>query len=108
MAVCLLLVYFLQESVTMAYIMTFVTGLIAFTIGSPLQTILIKSAKNAEMLAASAGQACFNIGNTLGAFLGGLPIAYGFSYASPLLVGVCLALSGSSLALYLSFVQKRD
>src|SRR5690554_749549 len=43
MAVCLLLVYFLQESVTMAYIMTFVTGLIAFTIGSPLQTILIKS-----------------------------------------------------------------
>lgn len=108
MAVCLLLVYFLQESVTMAYIMTFVTGLIAFTIGSPLQTILIKSAKNAEMLAASAGQACFNIGNTLGAFLGGLPIAHGFSYASPLLVGVCLALSGSSLALYLSFVQKRD
>lgn len=108
MATCLLLVYLTQNSIIMAYIMTFITGLIAFTIGSPLQTILIKSAKNAEMLAASAGQACFNIGNTLGAFLGGLPIAYGLSYASPLLVGVCLAISGAGLGVYLSRVEKKQ
>lgn len=108
MATCLLIVYFTYESIVMAYSMTFITGLIAFTIGSPLQTILIKSAKEAKMLAASAGQACFNVGNTLGAYLGGLPIAYGLSYASPLLVGVCLALSGACLGLYLKHVEKRD
>lgn len=107
MATCLLLVYFTQNSVTMAYIMTFITGLIAFTVGSPLQTILIKSAKNSEMLAASAGQACFNIGNTLGAFLGGLPIAYGWSYASPLLVGAGLATCGAGLGIYLRFMENK-
>lgn len=108
MAACLVLVYLTQGSISMAYAMTFITGLIAFTIGSPLQTILIRSAKDAEMLAASAGQACFNIGNTLGAFLGGLPIAYGLSYASPLLVGACLALSGAGLGLYLGRVERLE
>lgn len=108
MATCLVLVYLTQDSIVLAYVMTFITGLIAFTVGSPLQTILIKSAKDAEMLAASAGQACFNIGNTLGAFLGGLPIAYGLSYASPLLVGACLAFSGAGLGLYLARVQRND
>lgn len=107
MAICLVLVYVTQESIVMVYVMTFITGLIAFTVGSPLQTILIDSAENAETLAASAGQACFNIGNTLGAFLGGLPIAYGLSYASPLIVGACLALGGAGLGLYLSRMEKR-
>lgn len=108
MATCLVLVYLTQDSIVLAYIMTFITGLVAFTVGSPLQTILIKSAKDAKMLAASAGQACFNIGNTLGAFLGGLPIAYGMSYASPLLVGACLAFSGAGLGLYLARVQRLE
>lgn len=108
MATCLLLVYVTQDLLIMAYVMTFVTGLIAFTVGPALQTILIKSAKNAEMLAASAGQACFNIGNTLGALLGGLPIAYGFSFASPLLVGACMALIGAGLGLYLFRAQKKE
>ena len=108
MTICLVLVYATQGSIVMVYIMTFITGLIAFTIGSPLQTILINSAENAETLAASAGQACFNIGNTLGAFLGGLPIAYGLSYASPLLVGACLALAGTGIGLYLYKMEKRE
>lgn len=108
MAFCLFMVYLTQNILIMAYVMTFVTGLVAFTVGPALQTILIKSAKNAEMLAASAGQACFNIGNTLGAILGGLPIAYGFSSASPLLVGASMAICGAGLGLYLFKAQKKE
>ncbi len=40
-------------------------------------------------------QAAFNIGNAMGAFLGGLVIDAGFGYASPALVALVLALLGS-------------
>lgn len=98
MTICLIIVYFTVHIEFMAYMMSFVTGLVAFTIGSPLQMILINSAKGSEMLAASAGQASFNIGNALGAYLGGLPIAMGFGYNSPELVGAGMAACGALMA----------
>lgn len=98
MAICLVVVFFTAHISFMAYVMAFITGLISFTIGSPLQMMLITTAKGAETLAAAAGQASFNLGNTLGAFLGGIPITLGLSYNSPVLVGVGMAFSGASLA----------
>jgi DHA1 family arabinose polymer transporter-like MFS transporter len=74
--------------------MTFITGMIAFAVISPMQMLMIKAAKGSEMLASSAIQASSNMGNALGAFLGGLPIAAGFSYASPQYVGAGLAFTG--------------
>lgn len=98
MAVCLLVVHFTASSESMAYVMAFVTGVISFTCGTPIQMMLIRDAKGAETFAASAGQACFNIGNTLGAYLGGIPITLGFTYDTPVLVGVGMAFIGASLA----------
>ena len=100
MALCLIVVYYTAHIEEMAYVMAFTTGLIAFTIGSPLQMILINTAKGSETLAAAAGQASFNIGNTLGAFFGGIPIAMGFAYNTPVLIGVGMA----SIGVVLSFV----
>jgi len=60
------------------------------------------------MLGASVTQAAFNIGNALGAFLGGLPLAVGFSYTSPALVGVGMALVGAGLAQVLARVVRRQ
>lgn len=99
MAVTLTVVFFTAHISEMAYIMAFVTGLVAFTSGSPLQMMLINSAKGSETIAAAAGQASFNIGNTLGAYLGGIPITFGFAYNSPLLIGVGMAMIGAGLAL---------
>lgn len=99
MAVTLTVVFFTAHISEMAYIMAFVTGLVAFTSGSPLQMMLINSAKGSETIAAAAGQASFNIGNTLGAYLGGIPITFGFAYNSPLLIGVGMAMIGAALAL---------
>lgn len=99
MAITLVAVYFTAHIPEMAYIMAFVTGLVAFTTGSPLQMMLINSAKGSETIAAAAGQASFNIGNTLGAYFGGIPITFGLAYNTPVLVGVGMASIGASLAL---------
>lgn len=98
MALTLVTVYFTAHITSLAYAMAFVTGLVAFTIGSPLQMMLITSAKGSENIAAAAGQASFNIGNTLGAYLGGIPITLGYAYNSPVLVGVGMAGIGAMLA----------
>lgn len=98
MAVCLVIVYFTSHIQTMAYVMSFITGLIAFTIGSPIQMMLINNGKGSETLAAAAGQASFNIGNALGAFLGGIPIAMGLGFNSQLWVGFIMASVGAIIA----------
>lgn len=95
MSVCLTTIFFTVQYPIMAVSMTFVTGVVAFTIGSAIQMMLIESGKGAEMIAAASGQASFNMGNAIGAFFGGVPIALGYSIQSPQLVGASLALLGS-------------
>jgi DHA1 family inner membrane transport protein len=41
-----------------------------------------------------------NMGNALGAFLGGVVIAVGFGFVAPAWVGVLLALGGLGIALF--------
>lgn len=98
MAICLLVVFFIAHITYLAYPMAFITGMISFSIGSPLQMMLINNAKGAETFAAAAGQASFNIGNTLGAYLGAVPITLGYAYNYPSLVGVSMASMGAILA----------
>lgn len=107
MGVCLIFGYFVSPIEWAAYPMAFLTGGIAFSIGSSLQMMLINSAEGAETIAASAGQGAFNIGNSLGAYFGAIPIGLGFAYNTPMLVGAGLAFSGSILALiYLVYYRK--
>lgn len=108
MAICLVIVFFISPFQWSAYIMAFITGLVSFTIGPPTQMMLIRTAKGAETLAAAGGQAAFNLGNTLGAYLGGIPIVYGLAYNTPSLVGVGMATIGALLTLVflVQYVQK--
>jgi DHA1 family arabinose polymer transporter-like MFS transporter len=98
MATSLLIIYFLSGNQVMSLVMTFVAGSCSMALGAPIQILMIRSSKGAELLGASLTQAAFNMGNALGAFLGGLPIAARYSYASPELVGVSMALVGASFA----------
>jgi|SRR5690625_337362 len=107
MVICLLVVHFTSSIQSMAYIMAFVTGVISFTCGTPIQMMLIRDAKGAETFAASAGQACFNLGNTLGAYLGGIPITLGLAYDTPVLVGAGMAFLGAVLTL-IFIISKRS
>lgn len=107
MSVCLIGVYMAAPFQIPLLVMTFVTGAIAFSLGAPIQILMIRAANGSEMLASSVSQAGFNIGNALGAYLGGLPIAAGLGYASPEWVGAILAFAGFMLAVVVYFRQKK-
>ncbi len=64
-----------------------------------LQMRIMSYADDAPTLASGANIAAFNIGNAFGAWLGGLTIAAGWGYTSPLWAGAAVTLAG--LAVYL-------
>lgn len=101
-------VYFVSSNQILTLIFTFITGAIAFAMLSPLQMLMINTAKGAEMLAASVSQASFNIGNALGAYLGGLPIAASLGYNSPEWVGASMAFGGVLVSLVLMFHSRQN
>ena len=94
MACSLLSVYLLAEYRVGALVTTFITGALTMAVAPSIQMLMVQTAKGAETLASSVLQACFNIGNALGAFLGGLPLVAGYDFRSPQLVGMVMALFG--------------
>ncbi len=94
MLVSLLLVHLFAEFKVATIVMTFFTGMMAFACAAPLQILVITTSEGSEMLAAAVSQASFNMANALGAFLGGLPLIYGFGYTSPEFVGVAMVGTG--------------
>lgn len=108
MASTLLVIYFVSGNQALSLLMTFVAGSCAMAVGTPIQILMIRSSKGAELLGASLTQAAFNIGNALGAFLGGLPIAAGYSYASPELVGMGMAIVGAAFAFALMKMSRNQ
>jgi DHA1 family inner membrane transport protein len=65
-----------------------------FAICPAIQTRLMDVAGDAQTLAAALNHSAFNIANALGAWLGGVAIAYGFGWASTGWVGAVLAMFG--------------
>jgi DHA1 family inner membrane transport protein len=72
-----------------------------------IQTRLMDVAHDAQSFAAALNHSALNIGNSLGAFLGGLVIAAGFGYLSPAVVGALLSVVGLVLLLT-SFAVERS
>jgi DHA1 family inner membrane transport protein len=71
---------------------------LASTVGSVLalglMLRLIDVSQHAETLGAALSHGSLNIGNALGAWAGGVTIAAGYGYRSPLVVGAVLSLAG--------------
>ncbi|WP_268244419.1 MFS transporter [Deinococcus ruber] len=96
----ILLLLTITAHVAVAAVVTvFLFTATAFALTGPLQLMIIRTARGAETLASAAIQSAFNISNALGAFLGGLPLAAGYGYTSPALVGAGLAFGGLIIAL---------
>ena len=95
----LTLVFLGSQNHYLSLFLVFMTGCISFAVVAPIQMLMIQTAKGAEMIGSAAIQGSFNIGNALGAFLGGLPLVAGYSYASPNLVGVAMSLIGAGITL---------
>ncbi|EOR96331.1 major facilitator superfamily MFS_1 [Arcticibacter svalbardensis MN12-7] len=94
MTISLIITFFISENQILSLLLTFIIGALSMAIAAPIQILMISTAKDAEMLGASVTQAAFNIGNALGAFFGGLPIAAGLGYTSPAIVGAIMAFLG--------------
>lgn len=73
-----------------------------FAISSPEQVLIIRVAPGGEMLGGAAVQMAFNLGNAIGAYVGGLAVTGGYRY--PALAGVPFALIG--FVLFFVFYKK--
>ncbi|WDV55715.1 MFS transporter [Streptomyces coeruleorubidus] len=81
----------LAGSATASVVLVFVMGVTGFA-GVPGMITRVTDFAHGAALAASANVSASNVGNALGAWLGGLAITAGFGYASPLYVGAGIAL----------------
>ena len=106
MVLSLILVFFLSDNKIISIILTFICGALAMSIGSPINMIMLKSAKHSEMLGAAFIQAAFNVANSLGAFFGGIPLLFGLAFNYPSLIGAGMALLGALLCL--AFYKKYE
>jgi DHA1 family arabinose polymer transporter-like MFS transporter len=91
-AVFLVLIFFLSPNPWLsALLMTLCTAGL-FAVSSPEQVLIIRVSKGGELLGAGLVQVAFNLGNAIGAYVGGLSLAQGYRY--PALAGVPFVLVG--------------
>jgi len=65
-------------------------------------------AGEAQTLGAAMNHASLNVANALGAWLGGLAIAWGYGYRSPAIVGLILSIAGVAVLLFSWGLARRD
>ena len=70
----------------------------AVVLSPTIQTRMMDVAEDNQSIAAALNHSALNVGNALGAFLGGVVIAFGWGFAAPAWVGVVLTLGGLGIA----------
>jgi DHA1 family arabinose polymer transporter-like MFS transporter len=108
MTIVLLLIFSFSANQVLSLCFTFVAAALSIALATPIQVLMIRTAKEGELIGAAATQAAFNIGNALGALFGGWPIAAGFGYNSPALVGAGMATIGIIFARILWGMQQKN
>lgn len=91
-----------------AVVLVFVWGMVHFGAIAPLQSRIVEQAKGAPNLASTLNQGAFNLGNALGASLGGIVLATGYGYmrlpiASAVVMTLCLM-----AAVVTVMIERRD
>nr|WP_186973757.1 MFS transporter AraJ [Bacteroides intestinalis] len=100
--VVLLLIFFLSPYPWLSALLMCLCTAGLFAVSSPEQVLIIRVAKGGEMLGAACVQVAFNLGNAIGAYVGGLAISGDYRY--PALAGVPFAMVG--FILFLTFYKK--
>lgn len=77
----------------------FLMGGFGFATVPALQMRIMRHSGDAQTLGSGANIAAFNIGNAVGAWIGGLTIAAGLGYASPLWAGALVTVGGIAVLL---------
>ncbi|MGB3418625.1 MAG: MFS transporter [Mesorhizobium sp.] len=92
---------------TLAIGLVFVWGLVDFVIVPPLQIRVVETAADGPNLAATLNQGAFNMGNAIGAWIGGAALSFGVSYADLPLVGALVTGLGLAVALWSYALDRR-
>lgn len=106
-AVALALLALLARSSVAAVALALLLGVTAFMTAPALNTRMFDVAGAAPTLAGATTTSSFNIGNTVGPWLGGLVISAGWGYQSVAWTGAALATAGIAATALASHVQKR-
>ena len=100
--VILLLIFFLSPYTWLSALLMALCTAGLFAVSSPEQVLIIRVAPGGEMLGGACVQVAFNLGNAIGAYVGG--IAASGDYRYPALAGVPFALVG--FVLFFIFYKK--
>ena len=94
LALALMLYFVLAPTGWWAVLAGFLVTVIGSVLALGFMARLMDAAEHAQTLGAAMSHASLNMGNALGAWLGGLVIAAGYGLRAPLVVGAALALAG--------------
>ncbi|MDO7881452.1 MFS transporter [Salinibacterium soli] len=89
------------------FVFVFLVAAAASALSPAIQTRLMDVAGDGQSLAAAINHSSLNIGNSLGAYLGGITIAAGLGYLSPTWVGLLLVIPGVLLAVVSVALERR-
>lgn len=78
-------------------------GVLAFALVAPLQMRVVNAAEGAPNLASTINQGAFNLGNAIGAWIGGLGLTWGLPYATLPWIGAGFA----AVALLMTILSHR-
>ena len=84
----------------------FLVGAASAALSPVIQTRLMDVAGDSQTLAAAINHSSLNIGNSLGAYLGGVVIAAGFGYVAPTWLGLLLCIPGVAFAIAGALVSR--
>ena len=98
--IALVLIFFFSSNAFVSVFLMCVCTACLFAVSAPQQLLLIKNAKGGEMLGASCSQISFNLGNAIGAYVGGLPVEHGLSYNYTAAPGALFAFIGFAILFY--------
>lgn len=82
------------HSQAMTIVFLFLMGAVGLATAPGLQLRMMEHAQDAPTMASGANIAALNVGNALGAWLGGLGLSAGLGYVSPLWIGASLTAIG--------------
>lgn len=94
LALVLILLALLSFQIILLAFFAFALGLVSSMLSPAIQTRLMDVAGDNQSIAAAMNHSALNIGNSLGAFLGGMVIAIGWGFTAPAWLGAALALIG--------------
>lgn len=104
----LLLFAFTMQSAAIVAPLVFLWGIVSFAVVPPLQSLVVQEASEAPNLASAMNIAAFNMGNAIGAALGGAVIHAGLGLPAVAIAGACTSAAGLGLVLLFQQGKKKE